>query len=50
MTPGVITGGWEFVWAVYGLSFALYTIYAVSVIVRWKREGQKAERRARRSC
>jgi hypothetical protein len=49
MTPGVITGGWGFVWAVYALSFALYTIYAVWVILRWKRERQRVERQAHRS-
>lgn len=37
MTQGVLTGGWAFVWAAYGLSFAMFTLYAISVIVRWKR-------------
>jgi hypothetical protein len=37
MTPGVLTGGWEFVRAAYGLSFLLYGVYALSVILRWKR-------------
>jgi hypothetical protein len=38
MTPGVLAGGWEFVWAAYGLSFAMYALYTLSVILRWKRE------------
>lgn len=38
MTPGVLTGGWEFVWAAYGLSFAMFALYVLSVILRWKRE------------
>jgi membrane protein implicated in regulation of membrane protease activity len=46
MTSGVITGGWGFVWTVYGLSFAIYTIYTVSVVLRWRRERQKAEQDA----
>jgi hypothetical protein len=48
MTGGIINGGWEFVWAVYGLSFAIYTIYTVSVILRWKGACQRTEREADR--
>ena len=44
MTGGVIIGGWGYVWAVYGLSFAIWTIYTVSVLVRWRRERARADR------
>jgi hypothetical protein len=49
MSPGVITGGWEFVWSVYGLSFAVYTAYSAWVMVRWKRECHIAEPHGHRS-
>lgn len=35
---GVITGGWNFVWAAYGLSFVVLTVYTLSVLVRYRRE------------
>lgn len=44
MTGGVIIGGWGYVWSVYGLSFAIWTIYTVSVLVRWRRERARADR------
>lgn len=31
---GVIQGGWEFVWAAYGVSAAILTGYALSVFLR----------------
>ena len=34
MTEGIVTGGWEFVWAAYGLTAAVLGIYAVSVLMR----------------
>ena len=39
---GVISGGWEFVWAAYGVSAVILTGYAVSVIAR-----HRAQRRRR---
>ena len=42
MTGGVITGGWEYVWAVYGLSFVVYVTYTASVLVRWSREWKRS--------
>ena len=33
---GVISGGWEFVWAAYGVSAVILTGYAVSVIARYR--------------
>ena len=49
MTGGAITGGWGFVWAVYGLSFAIYTAYTVSVVLRWRHERLRAEQEAHES-
>ena len=34
MTGGVITGGWSFVWAAYGISGAVFLVYAVTVFSR----------------
>lgn len=40
MTPllaqgtGMIQGGWEFVWAGYGLTWLIFGGYAISLIVR----------------
>lgn len=34
---GVIQGGWEFVWAAYGITWAGWIGYAVSLVVRTKR-------------
>jgi len=38
---GVITGGWEFVWAAYGLSAVILTGYAVSVIARYRAQRRR---------
>ena len=38
---GVITGGWEFVWAAYGVSAVILTGYAVSVIVRYRAQRRR---------
>ena len=34
MSQGVITGGWPFVWAAYGLTATVFLIYGISLIVR----------------
>jgi heme exporter protein D len=34
MTGGVITGGWSFVWAAYGITAAAFLIYTVTLITR----------------
>jgi hypothetical protein len=43
MTEGIVTGGWEFVWAAYGLTAAVFVIYAISVFTRLR----SAKRNAR---
>lgn len=41
---GVIEGGWEFVWAAYGISATLLGLYAVSIFARYGREKRRAGR------
>ena len=41
MTEGVISGGWEFVWAAYGISAAVFVLYGISLVVRL-REARKS--------
>lgn len=36
MSEGVITGGWEFVWAAYGLTAAALLIYGITLATRWR--------------
>ena len=46
---GVLEGGWEFVWAAYGVSAAVLGAYAVSLILRLRSEQARAQREATRS-
>lgn len=41
---GVVTGGWGFVWAAYGLTSAILLIYAISVFSRYRAGKARAER------
>ena len=34
MTQGIVTGGWEFVWAAYEITAAALLIYGVSLALR----------------
>lgn len=34
---GVVVGGWEFVWAAYGITGAGFLIYALSLIRKLRR-------------
>ena len=40
---GVISGGWEFVWAAYGVTAVILTGYAVSVIARYRAQRRRGE-------
>ena len=45
MTPGgVVAGGWEFVWAAYGVSAAILIGYAVSVHLRYRGARARTQR------
>lgn len=37
---GVVTGGWEFVWAAYGLTAVAFVVYGASLLARL-REAKK---------
>jgi hypothetical protein len=41
MTGGVISGGWEFVWAAYGVSAAIFIVYTISLFVRLREVTRK---------
>ena len=41
MSEGVISGGWEFVWAAYGITAAMFIIYTTSLVVRLREGRQK---------
>lgn len=41
---GTIVGGWEFVWAAYGLTSAALLIYGVSLVTRLRKERQHDQR------
>ena len=45
---GVIQGGWEFVWAAYGVTLAALVGYGVSLVLRYRSERGRAAREARR--
>ena len=42
--PGVISGGWEFVWAAYAVTAAILGGYAVSVIARYRAQRRRQGR------
>lgn len=45
---GVIEGGWEFVWAAYGISAAVLLGYAASLVARLRSERARVRREASR--
>jgi heme exporter protein CcmD len=40
---GVVTGGWEFVWAAYGLTTLVLAVYTASVFARYRRERRRTD-------
>ena len=36
MNAGVVVGGWEFVWAAYGLTFTAFLIYGLSLLTKYR--------------
>jgi len=38
MSGGIVVGGWEFVWAAYGLTAIAFLIYGVTLITRIRDE------------
>ena len=43
MSGGYITGGWSFVWAAYGLTATLLTVYGVTLITRLRATRSRAK-------
>ena len=37
---GVVVGGWEFVWAAYGITGAVFAIYVISLVHRLRKAKQ----------
>lgn len=45
MNPtGVISGGWEYVWAAYGITAAILVGYGVVLHLRYRAERERHER------
>jgi hypothetical protein len=42
MTQGVVVGGWEYVWAAYGLTFTAFIIYGVMLVTKLREERARA--------
>lgn len=42
MSEGIVVGGWSFVWAAYGLTFAAFLIYGVTLITKLREERSRA--------
>lgn len=42
MNGGVVVGGWEYVWAAYGLTGISFLIYGVMLITRLREEHFRA--------
>jgi len=38
MTGGVVVGGWNYVWAAYGITAAAFIIYGISLWMRNRHE------------
>ncbi len=41
MSQGVVSGGWEFVWAAYGLTAVMFSLYTISLIARLREDKKK---------
>lgn len=44
MNAGVVVGGWEFVWAAYGLTGIAFLIYGVTLVTRFREEQARAQK------
>ncbi|HEY0838932.1 MAG TPA: hypothetical protein VGD74_01975 [Vulgatibacter sp.] len=42
MTGGIVVGGWEFVWAAYGLTFLALAGYGTSLALRLRGDQRRA--------
>ena len=46
---GVLQGGWEYVWAAYGITAIVFLGYGASLVLRFRSETARAAREALRS-
>ena len=44
MSGGIVTGGWGFVWAAYGVTAAALFLYGVTLITRLREEKSRVAR------
>lgn len=44
---GIVVGGWEFVWAAYGITFVALAAYTASVFVRLRSEERETKEQKR---
>lgn len=42
MNGGVVVGGWEYVWAAYGITALTFIVYGVSLITKLREERSRA--------
>ncbi len=42
MTEGVVVGGWEYVWAAYGVTALAFIVYGVTLITKLREEQARA--------
>ena len=42
MSEGVVVGGWEYVWAAYGLTSLAFVVYGVMLITKLREERARA--------
>lgn len=42
MTGGVVVGGWEYVWAAYGVTALAFIVYGVTLITKLREERARA--------
>lgn len=40
---GIVTGGWEYVWAAYGISFAALAAYGIRLAAKLRRAARESE-------
>ena len=38
MSQGVVSGGWEFVWAAYGVTATVFIFYTISLVKRLRED------------
>ena len=46
---GILSGGWEFVWAAYGATAAVLLGYTLSLVLRFRSERLRSEREKSRA-